>query len=222
MRALAGEAFSADPPRRAAAAADPRFRAVPAVADGTPTPHVLAIDDGAGDVRLCSVTAPAGAALATLLAAAPCVTSFVASGGVVTTIDGRRSDWRLRLNRTPEQSASEARAIAFGDMVGLRASSRLRGPAGSPGPEGTPGRPGATGPTGARGPRGPRARVTCTVRSRRRVTCRVKSTASARLVRRGRVYATGTAKRLRARRELRPGRYTLRVSDGRGLLVTVR
>ena len=60
VRALAGEAFSADPPRRATAA-DPRFRAVPAVADGTPTPHVLAIDDGAGDVRLCSVTAPAGA-----------------------------------------------------------------------------------------------------------------------------------------------------------------
>ena len=221
VRALAGEAFSADPPRRASAA-DPRFRAVPAVADGTPTPHVLAIDDGAGDVRLCSVTAPAGAALATLLAAAPCVTSFVASGGVVTTIDGRRSDWRLRLNRTPEQSASETRAIAFGDMVGLRASTSTAGPQGSPGPAGTPGQPGATGPAGARGPRGPRARVTCAVRSRRRVTCRVRSSASARLVRRGRVYATGTAKRLRARRDLRPGRYTLRLSDGRRLLVTVR
>ena len=41
-------------------------------------------------------------------------------------------------------------------------------------------------------------------------------------MRRGRVYATGTAKRLRARRALRPGRYTLRLSDGARLPVTLR
>jgi hypothetical protein len=182
----------------------------------------LAIDDGAGDVRMCSVTAPAGATLATFLAAAPCVTSFAASGGVVTAIDGHHGAWRLRLNRTPEQAGSEARAIAFGDMVGLRATTSTVGPQGSPGPAGTPGQPGATGPAGARGPRGPRGRVICTVRSRRRVTCRVKQSVTARLVRRGRVYATGTARRLRARRALRPGRYMLRLSGGRRLPVTVR
>ena len=217
VRALAGEAFSADPPRRATAS-DPRFRAVPAVADGTPTPHVLAIDDGAGDVRLCSVTAPAGGSLATLLAAAPCVTSFTAASGVVTEIDGHRGDWRLRLDRTPEQPATDARAVAFGDMVGLRASASVTGPQGSPGPAGATG---ATGPAGERGARGPRARVTCKVRSRRRVTCRVKSASSARLVRHGRTYATGTAKRLRARRALRPGRYTL-VVRGTRLPVTLK
>jgi hypothetical protein len=220
VRALAGEAFSADPPRRATAS-DPRFRAVPAVADGTPTPHVLAVDFGAGDVRLCSVTAPAGASLATFLAAAPCVSSFAAAAGVVTTIDGLRSDWRLRLDRTPEQAASDTRAIAFGDMVGLRASAAAAGPQGSPGPAGQTGATGATGPAGTRGPRGPRARVSCKVRSRRRVTCRVKSASSARLVRHGRTYASGTAKRLRARRALTPGRYTLRLRDGRRLPVTV-
>jgi hypothetical protein len=217
VRALAGEAFSADPPRRATAT-DPRIRALPAVADGTPTPHVLAIDHGAGDVRLCSVTAPAGASLATLLGAAPCVTSFTGAGGVVTEIDGHRGDWRLRLNRTPEQPASDVRAIAFGDMVGLRASASVAGPQGSPGPSGATG---ATGPAGDRGPRGPRARVTCKVRSRRRVTCRVKSGSSAKLVRHGRTYATGTPKRLRARRPLRPGRYTLIVGGAR-LPVTLK
>ena len=222
VRALAGEGFSADPPRRAVAA-DPRFRAVPAVGDGTPTPHALAIEDGAGDVRLCSVTAPAGATLAAFLAAAQaasCIASFGTSGGLVTTIDGRDGAWQLRLNRTPEQPASEARVVAFGDMVGLRRPSSTVAPQVVPGVAGAPGPPGATGPAGARGPRGPRARVTCRVRSRRRVTCRV--TGRATLVRRGRVYAAGRATGLRTRRTVRPGRYTLRFASGRELRVTVR
>jgi hypothetical protein len=103
-------------------------------------------------------------------------------------------------------------------MVALRATTSAAGPQGSPGAAGPTG---ATGPAGERGPRGPRARVTCKVRSRRRVSCRVKRASSARLVRRGRTYATGTAKRLRARRALRPGRYTLRLGDGRRLPVTL-
>ena len=69
VRALAGEAFSAEPPRRAVAG-DPRWRPVPAVDAGTPTPHALAIDDGAGGVRFCSVTAPVGATLTAFLEAA--------------------------------------------------------------------------------------------------------------------------------------------------------
>jgi hypothetical protein len=222
VRALAGEGFSADPPRRATAA-DPRFRAVPAVADGTPTPHVLAIDDRAEDVRLCSVTAPAGATLAAFLAAAQadaCITSFTSSGGLVTGIDGREGTWRLRLNRTPEQPAGDARAVAFGDMVGLRRLASTDGPQVVPGVAGAPGQAAATGPAGARGPRGPRGRVTCRVRSRRRVSCRVRGRAT--LVRHGRVYAAGRATRLRARRAVRPGRYTLRFASGRELRVTVR
>lgn len=218
VRALAGEAFSAEPPRR-----DPRFRPVPAVADGTPTPHVLGIDDGAGDVRLCSVTAPAGATLAAFLASASgCVTSVATAGGVVTAVNGAAGDWRVRLNRTPGQPASEARTVAFGDMVALRRIPTAA-PQGSPGPAGQPGATGATGPAGARGARGRRGRVTCKVRSRRRVICRVTGNdARAKLVRRGRVYASGTARHLRARRALRPGRYTLRLAGGRALAVTVR
>jgi hypothetical protein len=231
VRALAGEAFSADPPRRVNAS-DPRFRAAPAVADGTPTPHVLAIDDGAGDVRLCSVTAPAAVTLAALLAAGSgCVTSVATAGGTVTAVNGAAGAWRVRIDRRPEQPADDARVIAFGDTVALRRIGSTAGPQGPAGPAGRPGAtglagaPGVAGPAGApgaTGPRGPRGRVTCTERSRRRVTCRVNSRASARLVRHGRVYATGTARRLRARRVLRPGRYTLRLRGGARLPVTLR
>ena len=41
-------------------------------------------------------------------------------------------------------------------------------------------------------------------------------------MRHGRVYASGTARQLRAARALRPGRYTLRLAGGRALAVTVR
>ena len=102
VRALAGEAFSADPPRRATAA-DPRFRAVPAVADGTPTPHVLAIDDGAGDVRLCSVTAPAGARSPRCSPPPPASRRSSTSGGLVT--DDRRPPERLAAAPQPHAGA---------------------------------------------------------------------------------------------------------------------
>jgi hypothetical protein len=93
---------------------------------------------------------------------------------------------------------------------------------GTAGPAGTNGQPGATGPAGrngapgATGPRGRTGRVTCVVRSHRRITCRVKANDTrSRLTRRGRVYATGTPARLHARRTIRPGRYTLRFHRSR-------
>jgi hypothetical protein len=239
VRALAGESFSADPPRRATAG-DPRFRATPVVADGTATPHALAIDDGEGDVRLCSVTAPAGASLTAFLAAAQaasspagCVGSFATGGALVTEVNGRAGAWRVRLDRAPEQPATDTRVVAFGDTVLLRRPAPAAGgssPLPSPGRDGAPG---AAGPAGARGPAGPRGargrrgRVTCTVRSKRRVSCRVSAASGsrARLIRGRRVYATGTPARLRARRTIRPGRYTMRlVNRGRrtALRVTVR
>jgi hypothetical protein len=226
VRALAGESFSADPPRRATAS-DPRLRPAPAVADGTSTPHALAIDDGAGDVGFCSVTAPAGATLAAFLAAAPCVTSVTAAGGLIASVDGRAGAWRVRIDRLPEQPAADGRAVAFGDTVLLRLPATAggsQGPVGSGGPQGPAGADGAPGPAGPRGARGPLGRVTCKVRSRRRVTCRVSAprTTRATLVRRGRVYATGTAARLRARRPVRPGRYTLRLAGRPALRVVIR
>jgi hypothetical protein len=228
VRALAGESFSADPPRRASAT-DPRLRPVPVVADGTATPHALAVDDGAGDVRFCSVTAPAGAPLAEFLGAAQasgCVSSVATGGGLVTAIDGRTGGWRVRINRLPEQPAADGRAVAFGDTVLLRLPAPgggTPGPIGGGGPQGPTGADGAPGPAGPRGARGPRARVTCRVRSKRRVTCRVRARAArATLVRRGRVYAVGTASRLRARRPIRPGRYMLELAGRSAIPVVIR
>jgi hypothetical protein len=250
VRALTGEAFSADPPRRAVAG-DPRFRPTPAVPDGTMTPHALALDNGAGDVRLCGVTAPAGASVAAFLDAAKsasspegCLTSFAATDGLVTEVNGREGAWRLRLNRAREQPAIDSRAVAFGDTVFLRlpasaggtqglpgpaGAQGLQGPAGVAGSSGRDGAPGASGVAGARGPKGPRgrrgrrSRVTCRVRSRRRVTCRVRAATPARatLTRRGRIYAKGTPSRLRARRAIPRGRYILRLVNGgrRAILV---
>jgi hypothetical protein len=228
VRALAGESFSADPPRRATSS-DPRFRPAPLVLDGTQTPHALAIDDGAGDVRFCSVSAPAGATLAVFLAAAQavstpagCVTSFAVTGGAVSEVNARAGSWRLRLNRTPEQPAADTRVVAFGDTVALRLAARAKdvGTQGTAGPEGSTGAVGPAGPAGPagrdgrRGPRGVAGQVTCTVRNRgRRVTCRVRAPRALRavLTRHGRVYAIGTPRRLMALHRIRPNRYTLRM-----------
>lgn len=234
VRALAGESFSADPPRRASSS-DPRFRPLPLVLDGTQTPHALAVDDGAGDVRFCSVSAPAGGTLGAFLAAAQtaatpagCVSSFAVTGDALSEVNGKVGSWRLRLNRAPEEPAAATRVVAFGDTVALRLAASAggagtqgtAGPQGSPGPEGpqgSQGPKGSTGPAGPRGRRGARGRVVCTVRYRgRRVTCRVKTrrAAHAVLTRHGRVYAAGTPRRLVARKRIRPNRYTLRLLRG--------
>jgi hypothetical protein len=109
-----------------------------------------------------------------------------------------------------------------------------KGETGAPGPAGPAGPVGATGATGARGARGARgaagaaAKVTCRVvrvRGAQRVTCKVAAAgsratraklakASARLVRGGRTYATGTTTRLTARRTVTRGSYTLRLARG--------
>jgi hypothetical protein len=110
------------------------------------------------------------------------------------------------------------------------------GPTGPTGPPGAVGSPGSPGPHGAPGPRGRPGRdavVRCTVRNRARrvrVSCRVTPrararVAHARLVRRGRVVASGSgAATMRARRTLRPGRYVLELTYAlpRGRSVTVR
>ena len=248
VRALAGESFSADPPRRASSS-DPRFRPPPLVVDGTLTPHALAVDDGAGDVRFCSVSAPAGGTVAAFLAAAQtastpagCVTSFAVTGGAVSEVNDKLGSWRLRLNRAPEQAAAQTRTVAFGDTVALRlpagpggaGTQGTAGSQGSPGlqgphgPQGDKGSTGPTGPRGRRGRRGARGRVVCSLRDRGRgVTCRVKARGATRavLTRNGRVYAAGTARRLVAKKPIRPNRYTLRLRRGgrtRSIPVLVR
>ncbi len=112
------------------------------------------------------------------------------------------------------------------------------GPKGDAGPRGATGAAGPTGPTGARGPVGPRgepghdATVRCELGGGRKakgakVTCKVTYTAGgsrvdarrlshrrAKLLRGGRVYATGTVAHLLASRSLEPGAYTMQVRTG--------
>ena len=96
------------------------------------------------------------------------------------------------------------------------------GPAGERGSNGSDGSDGSAGPAGPQGPRGPAGDATCRV-SKLRVTCGVRfvvapKRVSARLERRGVVYARGKARhgsralRLRAVRPISPGRYTLRLT----------
>jgi len=167
LRAIAGAAFTAEPRS---------VRIPPTVDAGTPVPHLLAIELAPGNVRMCKVTAPAGASLAEVLTAAEdtsypqgCVTSFELADGHLQSLDGVEPEnadeaWTLRLDRGATTLAGE-QPVGFGDMVSLRlgnVSGGGSGPVGPTGPAGTPGTDGATGPggpagfAGAAGPAGPR------------------------------------------------------------------
>lgn len=209
LRAIAGGVFAVDPPARANPA-DPRIRPVPAVADGTPVPHLLAIELAPGNVRMCKAWAPSGAPLPELLEAARtgghpagCIGSFVLEGGEVTAIDGFEPEgadeaWLLRLDRMAEVAAGE-QPIGFGDLVALRigkspaAGQGPAGPTGAPGAAGPEGKPGPAGPEGKPGPRGKRgpkgrpgrnATLACKQRRARsgkaKLRCQVRRAGSAR------------------------------------------
>jgi hypothetical protein len=107
------------------------------------------------------------------------------------------------------------------------------GPAGVDGSPGTPGLPGAPGTPGAKGRPGRDAVVVCRVSKSRRVRCTVTvkrtraSKARVRLSRGAAVYAKGTARRsgrrtvvkMRSRKRLRAGRYTMTLVVGNLRLV---
>jgi len=139
--------------------------------------------------------------------------------------------------------------VGSGGAQGPTGADGPQGPAGTgaqgaTGPQGAAGAQGGTGPAGATGPRGRagrNAKVTCKAGKRKRgrvkVTCTVRLAAaargkhvSARLTRRGVLYAKSASRarggrvRLRAVRALRPGRYRLTTVtvDSRGAKVVRR
>ena len=130
LRAIAGGVFTAAPAIRSNPS-DPSVRPAPTVAEGTPVPHLLAIELAPGNVRMCKVTAAAGAALMEVLSAAKagskpagCVTSFTVSGGVSprSTASPRPAKTRpgccvstAAARRSPANSRSD-----FGDAIALR------------------------------------------------------------------------------------------------------
>jgi hypothetical protein len=179
VTALAGDGLVVGPPARTDGAL-PSVRPTPEVAAGTPVAHALAIEGAPGNVRLCSVEAPAGASLREVLADAEdgtfpaypagCIHSFSYVRGALASLDGKEPEdddhaWLLRLDRGSEALAGE-QSVPFGDVVALRVGARPgsdsgediagpQGPAGLPGAAGTPGATGAIGASGAPGPAGP-------------------------------------------------------------------
>jgi hypothetical protein len=197
LRAIAGGVFTAAPPTRSDPS-EPSVRPVPAVAAGTPVPHVLAIELAPGNVRMCQVIAPEGAPLTEVLATAKagaypgkCVTSFSFSGGYLASLNGVSpanpdEAWLLRLDRGSEARAA-TQPVGFGEVIALRLGQRssdssfVSGPAGATGPAGPSGKAGGPGPRGKRGGRGRpgrNARISCrAVRRRggkRRIHCTVR------------------------------------------------
>jgi hypothetical protein len=182
LRAIAGGVFTADPQS---------VRPAPAVAAGTPVPHLLAIELAPGNVRLCKLTAPAGAPLVQVLNAAKasshpagCVTSLAVAGGQVASIDGVSpagvdEAWLARLDHGSQALAAE-QPVGFGDLISLRLGTRPGGSHGVPGPAGDAGKagaPGARGKRGSKGRPGRNASISCKSRHRRsgkrRVHCTV-------------------------------------------------
>jgi len=189
LRALAGYGFVVGPPVRQDPTL-PRVGPVPAIAAGTPSPHVLAVELAPGKVKLCKVIAPVGAALTDLLAAARtsseppgCVSSFAVSGGKVTAIDGVTApgadeSWLVRLDRGVAAVAA-GQPVGFGDLVSLRIGTTPPSfPTGPSGPAGPTGSPGPDGKRGARGKPARNAEISCRVRHRHgakpKVRCAVK------------------------------------------------
>lgn len=130
LRALDAPSFDVELPPRLDPN-EPARRQPPSVAAGTPVPVVLAIDAGFGSIQLCSTTAPAGATLPEVLAAARaqsnpagCVTELGADVNGITSLDGAvpragSGAWKLSLDDGAEQTAA-AQSIGFGEVVGLR------------------------------------------------------------------------------------------------------
>lgn len=182
LRAVAGGGFTVAPPARSDTSL-PSVRPAPTVAAGTPVPHVLAIELTPGNVRMCKVTAPAGASLTEVLAAAKagshpsgCVTSFATAGGTVASLDGVTPEgedeaWLLRLDRRAEEVAGK-QPVGFGETIALRIGKRpasgqvQTGPAVQGGPAGKAGDPGPRGKPGAKGKPG-RKGIVCRAHRRR-------------------------------------------------------
>jgi hypothetical protein len=198
LRALGGYGFAVGPAPRQDPA-QPTVRPVPAVATGTPVPHVLAVELAPGNVRLCDVTAPVGASLTEVLAAAQggslprgCVGSFSAAGGEVDEIDGVAPEgadeaWLVRLDRGAAAVAGR-QPVGFGDVVSLwrgptppaapsgAATDPAAASAGPPGQAGGAGQPGRPGRRGARGKPGRNASIVCKVHHPRPSAPKVRCT----------------------------------------------
>ncbi|MEO3973728.1 hypothetical protein [Streptomyces sp. CAU 1734] len=135
LRAVAGAGFTAAPPAPVTPGA-PQWVAEPAFTPGTAARLALTVDDGAGNLRVCSVSlTPAGATttLGDVLAAATsaatpsgCVTGVTpASGtGTVTSVNGKANSgsdtWKVSVDGSSFAGALREKTISVGDTIALR------------------------------------------------------------------------------------------------------
>jgi hypothetical protein len=131
LRALVAPGFAVEPPPRLDPG-DPVRREPVTVPAGTPVPTVFAINAGFGSIQLCSTTAPVGATLTEVLAAARaessppnCVSEFKAGAEGVTSINsavarpGSGGGWKFSLDGGSEEAAAD-QTVGYGEIVGLR------------------------------------------------------------------------------------------------------
>ncbi|MFF9352015.1 hypothetical protein [Streptomyces sp. NPDC014734] len=135
LRAVAGGGFTAAPPVPVTGGA-PQWVAQGAFTPGTATKLALTVDDGTGDLKVCSVsftptgaTTTLGAVLdAATTAATPsgCVSGVTPSSGTatITALNGRANSgvgtWKAGVDGSALTGADRGRVINVGDTIALR------------------------------------------------------------------------------------------------------
>ncbi|MFF3826644.1 hypothetical protein ACFYXN_22635 [Streptomyces griseus] len=135
LRAVAGGGFTTAPPVPVAPGA-PQWVAQPAFTAGTAAKLALTVDDGAGNLKVCSVaftptgtTTTLGDVLAAATSAATpsgCVTSVTpASGtGTITAVNGKANSgsntWKVSVDGSAFAGALREKTINVGDTIALR------------------------------------------------------------------------------------------------------
>ncbi|MFD8067046.1 prenyltransferase/squalene oxidase repeat-containing protein [Streptomyces parvulus] len=135
LRAVAGSGFTAAPPVPATPGA-PQWVGQGTFTSGTAAKLALTVDDGAGNLKVCSVSLTPTASATTLgavldaavSAATPsgCVTSVApASGtGAVTSLNGKANSgsntWKVSIDGSSFTTATRGTAVAVGDTIAVR------------------------------------------------------------------------------------------------------
>ncbi|MGV9323278.1 hypothetical protein [Streptomyces sp. NPDC003660] len=135
LRAVAGGGFTATPPVPVTLGAS-QWVAQGSLTAGTATSFALTVDDGSGNLKVCSValtptgtTTTLGAVLdAATGAATPsgCVSGVTPSSGTgqITSLNGKANSgsntWKVSVDGSSFASATRGRSIAVGDTIALR------------------------------------------------------------------------------------------------------
>ncbi|MEU1619511.1 hypothetical protein ABZ479_19705 [Streptomyces sp. NPDC005722] len=135
LRAVAGGGFTSAPPVPSTSGA-PQWVSQASFTSGTATKLALTVDDGAGNLKVCSVTlTPTGTtttlgavldAAATAATPSGCVTSVTPSSGTgtVTAVNGKANSgsntWKVSVDGSSFATATRGKVVNVGDTIALR------------------------------------------------------------------------------------------------------